>query len=142
MSCYGMDLAVVNSWLEYRQDAAHSGMHEKDMDDLLELRLHIADSLVCANKPAQLSRKCGRTSSLELVPRDAAVAKRSAKETRANSDILTDGIDHMKEYDSKKEATRCKRSSCTGKTHVYCDKCNVHYCFVPGRNCFKMEHRQ
>jgi len=33
--CYGMDLAVVNSWLEYRQeDAARSGMHEKDMDDL------------------------------------------------------------------------------------------------------------
>lgn len=142
MICHGVDFAVVNSWLEYKQDAVRSGMREKEMDDLLAFRLRIADSLVRANKPAQPSRKRGRPSSVELIPRDAPLVRRSAKEIRANSDILADGMDHMPEYDTKKEATRCKRSSCSGKTHVYCDKCNVHYCFVPGRNCFKMEHRQ
>src|SRR6218665_3775187 len=45
------------------------------------------------------------------------VVKRGAKETRANSDILIDGIDHMPEYDSEKEATRCKWFSCTRKMH-------------------------
>src|SRR6218665_576886 len=65
MICHGMDLAVVNSWLEYMQDAARSGMHEKDMDDLLEFRLRFADSLVLTNKPAQ---KRGRPSSLNLCP--------------------------------------------------------------------------
>lgn len=36
MNCHGMDLTVVNSCLEYRQDAAHSGMRDKDMDELLK----------------------------------------------------------------------------------------------------------
>lgn len=36
MNCRGMDLTVVNSCLEYRQDAAHSGMRDKDMDELLK----------------------------------------------------------------------------------------------------------
>jgi hypothetical protein len=74
---------------------------------------------VHANKPAQPSRKCGRPSALELIPRDATVTKCSAKEIRANSDILTNGIVHMPEYDNKKEATMCKLFLYTGKNAYY-----------------------
>jgi len=123
--------------LEYRQDAAHSGMCDKDMDYLLEFQLCIANSHVHANNPAQPSRKCGRPSSLELIPRDATVAKHSAKEICANSDILTNGIVHMPEYDNKKRQQGASCSYVPSKHILYCDKWNVHYCFfqaeIPSR---------
>ncbi|GAA6231160.1 piggyBac transposable element-derived protein 3-like [Lates japonicus] len=49
-------------------------------------------------------------------------------------------MDHMPNYDERKEATRRKRPQYTGKTHVFCDKCKIHLCFVPHRNCFKEAH--
>uniref|UniRef100_A0A3B4CEN1 PiggyBac transposable element-derived protein domain-containing protein n=1 Tax=Pygocentrus nattereri TaxID=42514 RepID=A0A3B4CEN1_PYGNA len=91
---HAFDMAVVNSWLEYRLDAKRRP--------------------VC----------------------------RPFQDVRPLPKVQYDMVDHMPNYDEKKEATRCKMPKCTGKTHVFCDKCNIHLCFVPQRNCFKAAHRK
>ncbi len=77
-----------------------------------------------------------------LTLHDVAGQKRVAMERRPVLEVQTDMVDHMPNYDGKKEATRCKLRGCSGKTHVFCDKCKVHYCFVLQRNCFKDAHRK
>ncbi len=77
-----------------------------------------------------------------LTLHDVAGQKRVAMERRPVLEVQTDMVDHMPNYDGKKEATRYKLRGCSRKTHVFCDKCKVHYCFVLQRNCFKDAHRK
>ncbi|MGH0115062.1 UNVERIFIED_CONTAM: hypothetical protein FKN15_074581 [Acipenser sinensis] len=42
MFTHGFDVAVVNSWLEYRRDAQHSGIPNKEVLDLLHIRMNVA----------------------------------------------------------------------------------------------------
>lgn len=62
--------------------------------------------------------------------------------------IRFDGIQHMPNFDDRNERRgfRCKLKKCGKQTTVFCEKCNVHLCFVPGktdrgRNCFKKFHQ-
>jgi Transposase IS4 len=142
MVTHAIDLAVVNSWLEYRCTAEQLGLRKKDVLDLLHFRLEVAECLVRKNKPVHLPKKHGRPSCSEpSTPTVEPPTKKCQSERRPPAEVLQDGRDHMPQYDVKKEASRCKRQCCYGKTHIYCDKCQVHYCFVPGRNCFAIAHR-
>lgn len=52
-------------------------------------------------------------------------------------------IKHTINYDVNNKGFRCKFSNCGKHTTVYCETCNVHLCFIPGkrgRNCFKKYH--
>lgn len=58
-----------------------------------------------------------------------------------------DGIRHIPDFDdtNERKGFRCKLSKCGKQTTVFCGKCKVHLCFVPGksdrgRNCFKIFH--
>lgn len=62
--------------------------------------------------------------------------------------IRFDGIQHMPDFDDNAERRgfRCKFQKCGKQTTVFCEKCNVHLCFLPGkssrgRNCFKKFHQ-
>ncbi len=89
-----------------------------------------------------LERKKNKSDSASASPHDVAGQKRVAMERRPVLEVQTDMVDHMLNYDGEKEATRCKLPGCSGKTHVFCEKCKVHYCFVLQRNCFKDAHRK
>lgn len=63
--------------------------------------------------------------------------------------IRFDGKHHLPDFDHREDGRRgyrCKLEGCGKQTTVYCDKCKVHICFVPGekkdrrRNCFKKFH--
>lgn len=149
MITHAFDVAVVNSWLEYRMDENRKGTQPKQVLDLLDFKLQVAEALVRVGKPQAL-RKRGRPSSNAPSPcgspppppHDEQPKKRGAMERRPIPEVQSDMLDHMPNYDAKKEATRCKLPGCSGKTHVYCDKCKVHFCFVSQRNCFKNAHRK
>uniref|UniRef100_A0A672KG02 PiggyBac transposable element-derived protein domain-containing protein n=1 Tax=Sinocyclocheilus grahami TaxID=75366 RepID=A0A672KG02_SINGR len=94
MITHAFDLAVVNSWLEYRLDAKRANLQTKDTLDLLHFKMNVAQCLVSDARPLP--------------------------------EVQYDMVDHMPNYDEKTEATKCTRPYCTGKTHAFCDKCNIH----------------
>ena len=106
----------------------------KDQIDLLKFRDNIATCLINVGLSAN-GPKRGRPSSSKN--ENYLPTKRCNTEIRPLKEIRLDLLDHMPEFDTKKEASRCKTPNCTGKTHVYCEKCKVHLCFVRGKNCFK-----
>lgn len=138
MITHAFELAVVNSWLEYRLDAKRANLQTKDTLDILHFKMNVAQCLVSVHKPVAAKR--GRPS-MSPEPQPHAHRPR-VQDARPLPEVQYDMVDHMPNYDEKTEATRCKRPCCTGKTHVFCDKCNIHLCFVPHRNCFKAAHRK
>ncbi|KAL2086003.1 hypothetical protein ACEWY4_019323 [Coilia grayii] len=150
MITHAFDVAVVNSWLEYRRDQELQGTQPKQVMDLLQFKMAVAEALVRVGKTQSLKKR-GRPSSSNKPspcmsptpqPPEEPPKRRAAMERRPIEEVQADMLDHMPNYDTKKEATRCKLPGCSGKTHVYCDKCKVHFCFVSQRNCFKYAHRK
>uniref|UniRef100_A0A3B4VA40 PiggyBac transposable element-derived protein domain-containing protein n=1 Tax=Seriola dumerili TaxID=41447 RepID=A0A3B4VA40_SERDU len=141
MITHAFDMAVVNSWLEYRLDAKRANIQTKDIQDLLHFKMKVAQCLVKVHKTvAAKRRRPSMSPEPQLVPKRPV--HRPVQDVRPLPEVQYDTVDHMPNYDEKKEATRCKKPYCTGKTHVFCDKCNIHLCFVPHRNCFKAAHRK
>ncbi|KAK9976447.1 hypothetical protein ABG768_021652 [Culter alburnus] len=60
MITHAFDLAVVNSWLEYRLDAKRANLQTKDTLDLLHFKMNVAQCLVSVHKP--VAAKLGRPS--------------------------------------------------------------------------------
>lgn len=54
-------------------------------------------------------------------------------------------VQHIPNYDkdNHRKGFRCKLKGCGKQTTVYCETCEVHLCFLPGkqgRNCFRVFH--
>lgn len=68
------------------------------------------------------------------------------KEKLPKPSLRFDKFDHLPYFDDptkNKKGYKCKREGCGLSTSVYCSKCQVHLCFVPGkkgRNCFSDFH--
>ncbi|XP_041827207.1 piggyBac transposable element-derived protein 3-like [Melanotaenia boesemani] len=125
MITHAFDLAVVNSWLEYRLDSKRANNPTKDILDLLHFKMNVAQCLVRVQKT--VASKRGRPS-MSPDPQNAPhrPPHRPVQDSRPLPEVQYDMVDHMPNYDEKKEATRCKMPDCTGKTHV----------------CFKAAHRK
>lgn len=46
MITHAFDMAVANSWLEYKQDAENMGILKKDQKDLLHFKTTLAEELI------------------------------------------------------------------------------------------------
>ena len=57
MITHALDIAVANSWLEYRRDAERLDVAKKDILDLLHFRLQVTDCLIRKYKPVQIAGK-------------------------------------------------------------------------------------
>lgn len=146
MIFHAVDLALTNSWLEYQNDCKTCNIPSTDILDLLHFRQRVAEALIKMGQSI-CSRKRGRPASGSSSPAHMPVnmpAKRNRfrNERRPAIEIQYDTVDHLPEYDKKKEATRCKKTGCKGKTHVYCKKCEIHLCFTSDRNCFRTFHQK
>lgn len=75
-----------------------------------------------------------------------AVKIKAKKETMPKPSIRFDGVAHWSKFDDPEEGRKgfkCKKEGCGQSTPVFCEKCNVHLCFVVGkngRNCFRSFH--
>lgn len=129
---HAVDLALVNAWLEYKNEAVELGIPKPKILDLLAFRQSVAEHLIYTRRPP----KRGRPSENSV----AETPKRQKYEARPTNDERHDGYNHFPEYDENKNNSRCKMEGCKEKTHVYCKKCKVHLCFLKGRNCFQKFH--
>jgi len=55
---HGIDIAAVNSWIEYKKEAKSLGLHEKKILDLIHFRQYLAEALILSGKP--VTKKRGR----------------------------------------------------------------------------------
>ena len=129
---YFLNMALVNSWLLYRNDAASLSLPKKEILGLSEFKLHVAVSLTKTGKVSQpVSR--GRPSTRPSEPQ--------SKRHRAAfpcDDVRFDNVAHVPYIAQLRN--RCKDGKCSGKTHIYCKKCNVNLCLDKKKNCFASFH--
>lgn len=130
-----LDFSVVSAWFEYQRDSENSGRSKKACMDLLAFRTEIINNLLYVGKAS--SSKRGRPTNSPIPPK----IRGNVTEFRPSQSIATDLYDHMPYMDDKKEATRCKRPTCKGRTHMVCDKCNIHLCITKSNDCFREYHR-
>lgn len=145
MTTHAFDMAVANSWLEYKQDAENKKIPKKDQKDLLHFKTTLAEELIMVGR-FNLGNKRGRPSSSPINStrsvecRQTTTTSSKALEFRPTESVSSDLFGHFPAYDDIKETTRCKNKKCTGKTHVVCNKCKIHLCFTPKKNCFSNFH--
>lgn len=53
-----------------------------------------------------------------------------------------DKFDHWPFFDDKPSRSLCKIKDCQNRTHVFCQKCQVHLCLNQTRNCFYQFHQR
>lgn len=136
---HAIDMAICNSWLEYKRDCKKMNINKKHQLDLLHFKLDIGNHLVKQGKPND-KRKVGRPSLEELREHQQ---KKSKYESRPSSGIRLDSVDHLPVHCGQKESGRCKKEGCkSGRSHFICNKCNVHLCLGKQRNCFFEFHTQ
>lgn len=133
MITHAIDLALINSWIEYRNNAILLGMKKKQTLDLLAFRQEVAGNLICRRHTPKRGRPSNSTES-------PGPSKKKRTEVRPLQDLRYDGYQHLPHYDEKKEASRCKNEGCKNRTHILCAKCNIHLCILKGRNCFSTFH--
>lgn len=94
----------------------------------------IASELSKSISSSSLSPCVKRSSSQEETKKRAKYQKKPENKVRYQKQ------NHLPEFDSNKNATRCKNENCISRTHIFCTKCNVHLCIAKNRNCFKEFH--
>jgi len=145
MVSHAFDMAVSNSWLEYVEDAKKLKIPKKKIMDLLNFRMRLAEELIYVGKTVTPpSKKKGRPTNTPSPVVKTKLYSETQKmmlvDSRPPTSVQHDSINHLPNYDARKESTRCKNTGCKGRTHVYCDKCNVYLCFSSKSNCFSVFH--
>ncbi|GBM74764.1 Chimeric ERCC6-PGBD3 protein [Araneus ventricosus] len=139
MIFHAVDLAIVNSWIEYKNDMKVLSTPSKNILDLMNFRLKVADGLVNVGKQRG-NLKRGRPSLAPPLPKK--ICRKPFTEITPSKDLRTDQIDHMPDHDNAKYETRCKNKNCSFKTNIVCLKCKVHLCLNRDRNCFRNVHEK
>lgn len=138
-----IDLAIVNSWLEYRLDQKALGHRRNQIMDLLDFKIYIGESLSSATT----------TNRRDIYPSDSNsdiedVTPQPAKKRRSsipvpNVDIRKSGNNHLPicAVSDKNKWMRCRNKSCKGKTKFQCSQCKIFLCISSERQCFFEFHR-
>lgn len=143
---HAFDMAVSNCWLEYVEDFKNLKIAKKNIMDLLNFRMRLAEELIYVGKTVTPpSKKKGRPTNTPspVVQKKLYLESQKTKlvDSRPSTSVQHDTVSHLPNYDSKKESTRCKATGCKGRTHVYCKKCNVHLCFTTKSNFFRISYK-
>lgn len=127
--CFLADVAVVNAWLQYKEDSQLLGVASKNTLSLLDFKLIIANDLLRAELDVGSDD-------------DEPPAKRPASKTTPLPPVSfrTAGATHMPELSLQKSASRCRNPSCSERTKFRCTRCDVFLCITSSRNCFKQFH--
>ena len=120
------DLAITNSWLQYRSDFQFLG---KKPLKFLDFKLLFGEDLITR-------AQAGIASDSE----DDYTPPRQKWKPQPNAALRHYGAIHLPEMVDEKHASRCRRSDCKSKTYVMCRKCKVFLCVSKKSNCFMKYH--
>lgn len=133
MITHFIDFAIINSWIEYKKDCVKAEVPKRQIMDLLAFRMKLANQLVYQQNVVR------RTARITLEEVQAKVT-RSQHEKEVRTDKLIRYDDHSHYPVCCEDRLRCKLETCTLKSTVKCDKCQVHLCFNKNNNCFRTYH--
>ena len=125
------DLALVNGWLQYRQDSRNRGVPAKDVKNFLQFRLDIASAYLVTKEDSNDEED---NDDDEDAPRPAA--KRQRTVPIPSTHARYSGSKHLPFMEVVKYAMRCRMDGCKGKTKVKCVECGLFLCVTTERNCF------
>lgn len=126
------DLAIVNSWFEYREDARKANMRKNEVIDLLAFRLSIVEYLLGGP-----TRKRARED-LELAPIPTSSEYKPA--VLPTPDKRFDGYNHWPIFDTLKAPRKYRLPDCTSRSRARCSKCDVYLCLTKDQNRFFKFH--
>ena len=129
-----IDLAVVNSWFQYRGDEKAKGSARRDILQLIDFRLEIAQTYLAAHAE-HLADEPGDDSDED----DASSRRRGCVVPLPPTALRLSQAKHLPEMTSG-HSMRCRNKGCVAKTKVRCVSCKVFLCLVGERNCFHDFH--
>lgn len=116
MAIHVFDLAICNSWIEYKKHGNILKIPKKDIMDSMDFRKDVAESLIRVNKPNTPSRKKGRP----LAQREQEqinTKKKVVDSAPPNVDRRLDGT-YPPLVEERKYATKCKHVQ-LAKEHIH-----------------------
>ena len=131
MISHFFDVAITNSWVQYKCDCKALNIAVKDTEQYLDFRLHLAEELLDRSEDDG-----GSDNSLGYEP---PTQRRLPQPERS---VRRRGAVHMPEMMDVKHAQRCRKKGCKSKTYMRCTKCKMYLCIAKKRNCFKDYHRK
>ncbi|XP_066539340.1 uncharacterized protein [Hoplias malabaricus] len=133
------DLALVNSWLQYKQD--HSQIPE--VLSLMAFRLEISKALILPrNTDAQESSGPYPPASNQPGQNTSTGPSDDFETPLPDATTRYDGLGHWPEQLGKGEEARCRFGGCERTSRVRCLKCCVFLCISRNHNCFLKFHSQ
>lgn len=145
-------MSATNSYILYRRihsenlnDSSDVSAKDKKLLNLPQFREEIAAGLLLYNE----KRSVGRPSSRPTTPRPTTPVENLVPELRRGmkavhpvDETRFDLDNHFGIWLDSKGRRACKHCK-TSKTQHFCEKCNIHLCSAPGKNCFyEYHHRQ
>nr|XP_023015908.1 piggyBac transposable element-derived protein 3-like [Leptinotarsa decemlineata] len=102
---HAIDLALANSWLEYKNEASNLGLPQQKILDLLAFRQSVAEHLILTKTPPKRDRPSTKLPNDDIENR----SQRNRYESRPLKDSRYDGYQHIAEYDKKNIAQEVGR---------------------------------
>ena len=132
-----VDLAIVNAWIGYRQDEIKRGTPQKDILQLMNFRLEVAQTYLAAAEEDS-AEEC-EESDAEGDERASTSRRRCVVPVNAPA-LCRSGAKHLPEMTAFDHGMRCRNTGCTGKTKVRCVACRIFLCMTAECNCFLSYH--
>ncbi|XP_072316228.1 zinc finger protein 576, tandem duplicate 1 [Eucyclogobius newberryi] len=134
---YLTDLALVNSWLLYRQDARHLDTPLT----LLAFRLEVSKALILTSGLDMQDFLAHQTEDAHSSS-DAQSPSLIHKSSLPDAATRYDGSGHWPEQLAEGEGGKCRFGDCQRTSRVLCLKCCVFLCISRNHNCFMNFHSQ
>jgi len=131
-----VDLAICNSWVEYKKRCIDCGRLKKEIMDLMSFRDEVCDGLLMANKSICFSEDNLNTSTSS---RAACVPPARATSCPSTA-VRLDEHAHWPQLLDQKNASRCANPLCHKKSKFACMKCKKVLCIKQDSNCFYDYH--
>ncbi|XP_055389991.1 piggyBac transposable element-derived protein 3-like [Condylostylus longicornis] len=127
-----LDLAILNSWTEYRKDARRLKIPKKQVKDFLQFKIEIGEVMCKSIKILEAPE-----ASCSKIPAEYYGSKYRPR--NAPEDIRFDRFDHWPQFIDG-TAKRCRNTGCSSRSRAICTKCNVSLCLTKDKDCFEKYH--
>ncbi|XP_056617920.1 uncharacterized protein LOC130432535 isoform X2 [Triplophysa dalaica] len=134
-----IDLVLVNSWIQYKQDYSHI----TDLLSLMAFRLEVAKALILSSGvDAQDSSPPCHPAPKRQCPNSSSRPSPVLETPLPDAVTRYDGFGHWPEQLADSEEAKCRFGGCERTSRVRCLKCCVFLCISKNHNCFLKFHSQ